>query len=75
MIVSNLPPILQSNQLTSVSEGKPVITPDTWGGDLQPPPKIQSNEMVTYSRGISGMTMPTSVDNAAERVHQISIKV
>jgi hypothetical protein len=55
MIVNSPQLILQNNYLKPISEGEPVITPKSTGGDVQPPPNIQSQEAATYVRDSSGL--------------------
>ena len=55
MIVSSPQLILQNNYFKPASESQPVITPKTSGGDVQPPPNIQSQEAATYARDSSGL--------------------
>ncbi|WP_064791621.1 hypothetical protein [Shewanella woodyi] len=58
MIISNPPLISQSSQLKSISSSEVGITPNTTGGDIQPPPKIQAGGPVITPNTTGGDIQP-----------------
>ncbi|MBW8183795.1 hypothetical protein [Shewanella nanhaiensis] len=57
-----------------IQAGGLMITPNTTGGDIQPPPKAHSDETVTYSRGVSGLSS-SDVDKISGGHTPISVNV